>query len=206
MVEGNEKQNRQVTLEKLLHVKRSERPDREFWERFEHQLHRKQLSALVQAQPWYLKAGRLIGRSARRAAPLTAAAAAVAAGFFVLSGPAALVQVPAQRTTNERYETVRVTPATADGAAAVVEHLPELVIQLASFRTTQPEAHAQPIRAEARYALDVMAKNDLPARYVTLSSPKTLFAADSPEGTYVVNALSSARNAFHSSSGGVVQF
>ena len=207
MVEVKESNSQQITLEKLLHVKRDERPEREFWDRFERELHQKQLSALVQAQPWYLKVGRLVVQLARRSAPLTAAAAAVAAGYFVVNGPSFLTQAPLGEVTNGRYETVRVRPAAAEVETTAVASLPELVVQLASYRTTQPEVQPEPIRAEARYAMDVMAKNDQPERYVTLSSPKTLFAADAPEGTYVVNALSSTRNAFHSSgTGGVVQF
>ncbi|MEZ5275659.1 MAG: hypothetical protein R3F07_04690 [Opitutaceae bacterium] len=207
MVEGKDSKSQQITLEKLLHVKRDERPEREFWDRFERELHQKQLSALVQAQPWYLRASRLLVRLARRSAPLTAAAAAVAAGYFVVGGPGFVAQAPLADTTNGRYETVRVRPVAAEAETAAVASLPELVVQLASYRTTEPEIQPAPIRAEARYAMDVMAKNDQPARYVTLSSPKTLFAADAPEGTYVVNALSTTRNAFHSSgTGGVVQF
>lgn len=207
MVDVKASKSQKITLEKLLHVKRDERPEREFWDRFEHELHQKQLSALVQAQPWYLKASRLLVRLARRSAPLTAAAAAVAAGYFVVSGPNLLTQAPLGDATNGRYETVRVRPAAVEAETVAVASLPELVVQLASYRTTQPEVQPEPIRAEARYAMDVMAKNDQPERYVTLSSPKTLFAADAPEGTYVINALSSTRNAFHSSGiGSVVQF
>ena len=35
MVEVKESNSQQITLEKLLHVKRDERPEREFWDRFE---------------------------------------------------------------------------------------------------------------------------------------------------------------------------
>jgi hypothetical protein len=131
----------------------------------------------------------------------------VAAGYFVVNGPGALVQAPLGDAAPSRYETARIRSASENPETAAVAHLPELVVQLASYRTTAPQAQPEPIRAEARYAMDVMSKNDQPSRYVTLSSPKTLFAADAPEGTYVVNSLSSARNAFHSSgSREVVQF
>jgi hypothetical protein len=54
--------------------------------------------------------------------------------------------------------------------------------------------------------MDVMAKDDRPVRYVTLSNPKTLLASGSPDGTYVVNALST-RNAYPlPASRGVAQF
>lgn len=205
MVEGNKKQSRPVTLEQLLHVKRSERPEPEFWDRFERELHQKQLLALVQATPWYLRVGQIVGRLARRSAPVTAAAAAVAAGYFAVSGPTNLVKAPANDETIARYETIRISPSEPTIVAAV-EDLPELVVPAMAARSEPIVAQAQPVRAEARYVMDVMAKDDRPSRYVTLSSPKTLLASGSPYGTYVVNALST-RNAYPSSaSRGVAQF
>ena len=205
MVEGNEKQSQPVTLEKLLRVKRAERPEREFWDRFDRELHQKQLSALVQATPCYLRLGCLLGRIARRSAPITAAAAAVAAGYFAINGPATMVQAPAGDPAIGRYETIRIRPSEPITVAAV-ENLPELVVQAAAARSEPIEAQTQPIWAESRYVMDVMANDNRSSRYVTLSSPKTLFASGSPDGTYVVNAMSTW-NAFSSSaSRGVAQF
>jgi hypothetical protein len=205
MVERNKKQSQSVTLEQLLQVKRSERPEPEFWDRFDRELHQKQLSALVQAAPWYLRLGRIVGRLARRSAPVTAAAAAVAAGYFAVSGPTTLVKAPSEGETVGRYETIRIRPSEAT-AVASVENLPELVVPAAATWSEPVTAPAQPVRAEARYVMDVMAKDDRPVRYVTLSNPKTLLASGSPEGTYVVNALST-RNAYPlPASRGVAQF
>lgn len=48
---GND--NRQkITVEALLRVKRSERPQGDFWESFEQDLHRRRLSALVERPAW----------------------------------------------------------------------------------------------------------------------------------------------------------
>lgn len=205
MVERNKKQNQPLTLEQLLHVKRAERPDREFWDRFERELHQKQLSALVQAAPWYLRLGQFVGRFARRSAPFTAAAAAVAAGYFAVSGPTTMVQAPSKDPSIGRYETIRVRPADPITVAAV-ENLPEMIVPASATWSEPVVAQAQPVRAEARYVLDVMAKDNRPSRYVTLSNPKTLLASGSPDGTYVVNALST-RNAYPpSASRGVAQF
>jgi hypothetical protein len=41
------------TLEELLRLKRAERPSPEFWNRFERELHQKQLAALVARRPWW---------------------------------------------------------------------------------------------------------------------------------------------------------
>ncbi len=204
MVERNEKQSQPITLEKLLRVKRAERPEREFWDRFDRELHQKQLAALVQATPWHLRLGRFVGRFARRSAPITAAAAAVAAGYFAISGPATMVQAPADDRAIGRYETIRIRPSEPTTVAAV-ENLPELIVQAAAARSEPIETQTQPVWAEARYVMDVMANDNRPSRYVTLSSPKTLFTSRSP-GTYVVNAMST-RNVFsYSASQGVAQF
>lgn len=42
-----------VSLEDLLHLKRAERPPAEFWPQFERELRAKQLSALVVRRPWW---------------------------------------------------------------------------------------------------------------------------------------------------------
>jgi hypothetical protein len=42
-----------VSLEDLLHLKRSERPPEQFWVQFESELRAKQLAAIVQRRPWW---------------------------------------------------------------------------------------------------------------------------------------------------------
>ena len=42
-----------VSLEDLLRLKRAERPEPEFWAKFEDQLRRKQLAAIVDKRPWW---------------------------------------------------------------------------------------------------------------------------------------------------------
>jgi hypothetical protein len=46
-------QNSKVTIEDLLRLKRAERPDPEFWSRFESELRQKQLTALVKKRRWW---------------------------------------------------------------------------------------------------------------------------------------------------------
>jgi hypothetical protein len=182
---------------------RNAQPD--FWDQFEHELRQKQLSALVQAQPWYLRLGRSIGLIARRSAPITAAAAAVAAGYFVVSGPSIVMNDPHNSPVADRYETIAVRPAESPVVASV-ENLPEMIIHPVAVRQDRVKARPQPVMAEARYIEDIMAKDDQPQRYVTLSSPKTMFAGSSPTGTYVVNALSSQPPFGRPSSRTVAQF
>jgi hypothetical protein len=47
--------NKRVTIEELLRVKRAERPPQEFWVNFERDLRAKQLAAIVEPTPWWIK-------------------------------------------------------------------------------------------------------------------------------------------------------
>jgi hypothetical protein len=53
-----------VTIEDLLHLKKSERPSADFWTGFERELRQKQLSALVQKRAWWRDLPQLIARRA----------------------------------------------------------------------------------------------------------------------------------------------
>jgi hypothetical protein len=44
-----------ISLEQLLALKRSERPDPTFWEGFERELHRRQLVSVVSRPAWYTR-------------------------------------------------------------------------------------------------------------------------------------------------------
>jgi hypothetical protein len=71
------------TLEALLRLKRSERPDEAFWEEFERGLHRKQLAAIVEPKPWWLGLAIWGRRLAPVGLPVSAAAAALFAVMVV---------------------------------------------------------------------------------------------------------------------------
>jgi len=55
-------QRPKVTLEDLLRLKRAERPDAEFWGKFERELRQKQLTALLQKRPWWQELPQLLAR------------------------------------------------------------------------------------------------------------------------------------------------
>lgn len=57
-------QRRKVTVEDLLQLKRAERPDQEFWSKFEVELRQKQLAALVERRPWWQQLPLVLGRRA----------------------------------------------------------------------------------------------------------------------------------------------
>jgi hypothetical protein len=205
MVDGKNTKNRQISLEQLLRVKRSEQPEPEFWAQFEQEYRQKQLSALVQAQPWFIRLGRTIGLIARRSAPVAAAAAAIATGYFMISSPSIVMNNPGSSPASERYETIAVRPAESPVVASV-EHLPEMIVKPVGARSDRSDARSQPVTARARYIEDILAKDDQPQRYVTLSSPKTLSTSSSPSGIYVVNTLSSQTSFGRPSSRTVAQF
>lgn len=66
---------RKVSLEDLLRLKRAERPEPVFWDRFEQELRAKQLAAIVERRPWWqLDFSRLVASVGRLKLPLGATA------------------------------------------------------------------------------------------------------------------------------------
>ena len=61
-----------ITVEDLLRLKRAERPDAEFWTKFEVELRQKQLAALVRREPWWQRLPQVFAR--RAYVPIGAAA------------------------------------------------------------------------------------------------------------------------------------
>jgi hypothetical protein len=60
----NPEQRPPITLEQLLQLKRAERPDAEFWTKFDAELRQKQLAALVQRRAWWQQLPHLFARRA----------------------------------------------------------------------------------------------------------------------------------------------
>jgi hypothetical protein len=65
-------QRPKVTVEDLLRLKRAERPDAEFWTKFEHELRQKQLTALIEKRPWWQELPQVFARRAYLPAGATA--------------------------------------------------------------------------------------------------------------------------------------
>lgn len=57
-------QRSKVTVEDLLRLKRTERPDAEFWTKFERELRQKQLTALMEKRPWWQELPQFFSRRA----------------------------------------------------------------------------------------------------------------------------------------------
>ncbi|MDX2186090.1 MAG: hypothetical protein SFV32_04085 [Opitutaceae bacterium] len=98
MIQSQKPQERQVTLEDLLRLKRAERPAPEFWVNFEAELRRKQLAAAIeQRRPWWHIS--LSSRFLRLGVPV-GAAAAVAFAWVSLRKPHAVADAPVGVETN----------------------------------------------------------------------------------------------------------
>lgn len=95
-------QPNRVTIEDLLRVKRAERPSVEFWSHFERDLRAKQLAAIVEPRPWWVKL-RLpqVARTAARFQIPVGAAAALVLSFIV---------VREYRPVNAAPDTVETSP------------------------------------------------------------------------------------------------
>lgn len=66
---------RKVSLEEVLRLKRLERPEPQFWDRFDKELREKQLAAIMARRPWWqMDLGRIMTGLARARVPVGAAA------------------------------------------------------------------------------------------------------------------------------------
>jgi hypothetical protein len=85
MVDINNAQEKEVTVEDLLRLKRAERPDDAFWGTFDRELHQRMLQTLVKKDPWYVQ---LLRGASGRIAQTTAVGAAAAFLAMMMVRPA----------------------------------------------------------------------------------------------------------------------
>jgi hypothetical protein len=182
MAEHPHKKHSKVTLEQLIQLKRSERPQASFWDDFERDLHRRQLAALVTVEPWHRRAVRLLATVARRLAPVGASAAAVAFAVIAL----------------HRADVTPSNPAdTAEAMAAndpenKVVMLPEEAISVSriSAPAIRPRAEVVEFRGSVRSAPQELASSLAAARrFVTVAAPVTFASDNDASAIYAANAL-----------------
>ena len=136
-----------VTVEELLHLKRAERPDAEFWSHFDRELRAKQLAALVARRPWWdVSWTRLRGALLRVVAPLGAAAAGVLAGLNFASNQSTVLQPLATHTR------VALAPAVANASETSGRAPAQTTVVLAQ-NSTQPPPVAAPESATPAVAV-----------------------------------------------------
>lgn len=96
------------TLEDLLHLKRAERPDEDFWHTFDHGLRQKQLAAIVEPKPWWLGLSLAVRKFALPLGALSGASAAAAALLAIIAlAPASVAKRdPETRLAKSTFEPV----------------------------------------------------------------------------------------------------
>ena len=104
-------ENRSVTIEDLLRLKRAEVPPAEFWSNFDRELRAKQLAALVAKRPWWQRLPKAFSKLSRYRVPLGASAVLAVTFFSVRDGDTApavgagdAVEFVAIAATSERQE------------------------------------------------------------------------------------------------------
>ena len=180
MAESSDNKRPRVSLEQLIQLKRSERPPAEFWESFDHELHRRQLAALVSIEPWHLRAARVLAIAARRIAPVGVAAAAVAFAALVLVrvGPA-----------DQAKPGPSVASATSEADAKVVL-LPEEAISVSAPSVPRAGALVEEFRGNVRSAPQELASGLASARrFVAVSAPVTFSSENDASAIYSAKAL-----------------
>jgi len=159
-----------LTLEQLLRLKRAEKPDAEFWRKFEVELRQKQLAALVERRSWWQALPRLL--QTRSMLPI--GATAVLAFTFVsvrnqnalapinppeiarpvpmmvadhASAPvASLVATPRDGPADDGESLARlaIDDRTAVAAKTLSQSLPEQVVALGPWGAPRLTQHAEP--------------------------------------------------------------
>jgi hypothetical protein len=171
-----------VTVEKLLRLKRAERPEAAFWDGFDRELRRRQLATVVNSRPWYARFARGTWVALRRGLPVGALGAAALAAFVIWQQDQARVAATAATST-----------AAIDPDALPVT-LPEMRI---TSTPALPPAAQEGSRAPAavsktpeRYVVQEFASAVEPQRrFATMASPYTLSASEADVGGYMINTL-----------------
>ncbi|MDQ8186097.1 hypothetical protein [Pelagicoccus sp. SDUM812002] len=91
-------------LSQLIKLKRLEKPDAAYWEKFEQEFRSRQLTTFVHIQPMHTRIRRACMIIARKAAPPVAAAGAVALTFFAVTNASHFNQSPDDEIKSSRNE------------------------------------------------------------------------------------------------------
>jgi hypothetical protein len=138
-----------VTVEDLLRLKRAERPDAEFWSKFEVELRQKQLAALVERRPWWQSLPLLLSRRAY----LPLGATAVLTFTLVSLRYYAPTQVANVAPAEQTRETI--------SASQIVAPRHDIV---ASVAANQPRADDVAVAEEPQAVARVQLSDKLPAQ------------------------------------------
>ena len=151
-------QNSKVTVEDLLRLKRAERPDAEFWSKFEVELRQKQLAALVERRPWWQNLPLLLNRRVYLPVGATAVLAFTVVSLRYTAAPVANIA-----PVEQARETV---------ASQVTEPSRAIV---ASVESSRPRAEDAAVADEPQAAAQVQLSDKLPAQseLIPWSAPRS---------------------------------
>lgn len=177
MSENSPKNDKRVTLEDLLKLKRHERPDPAYWERFERELHEKTLRSLVKTRPASPSSLWALLSRWHPALPLTSAAAFV----LLLAFNHGVLPIPGSHTSTEPATLARSEPA---ATTVVASHTPE----------PQQTARQELITGAPSYVVSaISSRNEAEGdqRFTQVAASKVLAPAHRPEVQFVSGAMTS---------------
>lgn len=169
-------QNSKITVEDLLRLKRAERPDAEFWNKFEVELRQKQLAALVERRPWWQQIPLLLNR--RAYLPIGATAVLT---FTLVS---LRYYAPIQVASVAPVEAAALAPV----ASQVVEPRHDIV---ASVAASQPRIEQVAVEEQPRATAQVQLSDELPAKSDELIPWTAPRAEQSPSARSIAANLAS---------------
>ena len=152
-------------LSQLLRLKRQERPDAAFWDKFDEELRSKQLTALVRTQSWHERLGKLSLLVARKSAAATAAVSVFALGIFAVSQS----EFFTHQETNPAPAEVAINDTLSAPSAA-----PLFVVEesLSARDEIVNENFVPTINAQPTYEVHALRPQSSPKSYQVIATPK----------------------------------
>lgn len=157
-------------------MKRQERPDSDFWDKFDGELRSKQLAALVRTQSWYERLGKLSLLLARKSAAFTATACIFTLGIFTVS-----------KTEFFAGDQSSAVPTATESPPSISEvgniEVPMFVVDESVLRQERFESDFVPtIDVTPRYEINSLAKKSIPVSYQIISETKMFTAGHAVSG------------------------
>ncbi len=179
-------------LSQLLRLKRQERPEAAFWDKFDRELRSKQLSALVRTQSWYERLGKLSILVARKSATATATVSVFALGIFAVSKSEYFANNELDASQPAFASTQEAPPQSAVVAAPlfIVEENFVAVQEIASM------GFMQPIDAQPHYEIHTLAQPASPSNYQIIAAPKQFITGNASTESSLGAKVIRTRNRF----------
>lgn len=180
----NNSQNTPISLEELLRLKREEKPSDAFWDKFDRELEKKRLQAMVTRDPWYI---RFLHGTLVRFHPTVAvgAASAFVLGFLILfSGSDTKTNSAFSPALSEK------SPVANNTANSSEKIIPAATISNLASTTRQP---SQISITDTDFGVDVIAPTPQTYRfraYRTDMAPATFRVSEEKTASYLPDSLS----------------